>query len=73
MGNLHELSFCGYYTIMEFNFGDDILSAFVLSVFVCFLSFQQYDVSSYISRLVYIVETVCPLCGTNRIFKYNFN
>jgi len=50
---------------MELNFEDDILSSFILSVFVCFLRFQQYDVSPYISQLVYTVEAVCPLCGTN--------
>jgi len=68
MGNLHVLtllSFCGYYTITEFKFEDNVLSAFILSVFVCFLRFQQYDISLYISQLVYTVETVCPLCGTN--------
>lgn len=68
MGNLHVLnflSFCGYYTIMEFVFEYDVLSAFILSVFLCFLKFQQYDVSPYISQLVYTVETVYPLCGTN--------
>jgi len=59
------LIFSGCYTIMELNFEDDILSSFILSVFVCFLRFQQYDVSPYISQLVYTVEAVCPLCGTN--------
>jgi hypothetical protein len=68
MGNLHILtllSFSGYYTITELNSEDDNLSAFILSVFMCFLRFQQYDVSPYLSQLVYTVETVCPVCGTN--------
>ena len=68
MGNLHVLTllnFSGYYMITELNFGNHALSAFTLSVFVCFLRLQQYDVSPYISLLVYAVETVCPLCGTN--------
>jgi hypothetical protein len=51
----------------------DVLSAFILSVFLCFLRFQQYDVSPYISQLVYTLETVYSLCGTNSIFKCNFN
>ena len=48
MGNLHVLillNFSGYYTITELKVEDHDLRTFTLSVFVCFLRFQQHDVS----------------------------
>jgi len=68
MRNLHVLtllSFRVYYTIMELYFEGHVLSAFTLSVFMCFLRLLQYDVFAYINRLIYTVETVYPLSGTN--------